>query len=182
MKENKSSDVKKYLRSLSKDEMEKELLNLIKIFKEVKEYYSIKLNGDNSDEILTNYKDKILNEFFPKRGHGKFNFTNIRKTISNFKKISSNPRQIADLVLYSVEQGVKFTNTYGSINERFYISLEKLFDEATKFIKANKIAEDFVKRCKKIVSDSASIGWGFSDAVEDIISENLSDYIEIKDE
>lgn len=178
MKDIKITDIKKHLKSLTKDEIEKEILTLIKNYKEVKEYFSIKLNEDNIDEILNKYKEKILIEFFPNRGFGSFNFTNIRKTISDFKKISTNNSQIVDLTLYAVEQGVNFTNTYGDINERFYMSIEKLYDEATRYMVENNLAVEFVRRCDEIVTKASGIGWGFSDTMEDIYYNNLSDYIE----
>lgn len=181
MREIKHKDVKKHLKGLSKNELEKEVLNLYKKFKDVKEYFSIELNKDNPEAILSYYKEKLLEQFFPKRGFGSCNLRLIRKHISNFKKVCNNSRYVVDLILYAVEKGVLFTNTYGDIHEQFYISIEKLFYEATKCIHENELTIEYIKRCKKIVDDSRNIGWGFSDGMDEIFIENLSDYMDFEE-
>jgi len=60
MREIKHIDVKKHLKELSKNELEKEVLNLYKKFKDVKEYFSIELNKDNLEGILSYYKEKMV--------------------------------------------------------------------------------------------------------------------------
>jgi sugar-specific transcriptional regulator TrmB len=181
MQKIKLNDVKRYLKTLSKDELEKELLNVYKNFKDVKDYLSIKIDEGNSEEILIDYKNKILDEFFPDKGIGKHDFNNIRKNISNFKKVCSNNRQIVDLILYAVEQGVRYTNTYGDINENFYVNVGKLFIEAINHMIDNEIAIEYIKRCDKIVDDTSEVGWGFPDVMDEIFIENLSDYIDFEE-
>lgn len=182
MKDIKISELKKHLKELTKDDLEKEILALVKNYKEVKEYFSVKLNPNNEVFLLEEYKNKILMEFFPKRGFGKFNFTNIKKAISDYKKLSNNSKLIADLIFYAVENGVDFTNQFGDITEKFYISIENIFDAGTKYIVEQGIVYDFLKRCDNIVTEASGIGWGFSDTIEDIYYGNLSDFIEFLDE
>ena len=54
----KITDFRKYLQSLSKEEMETELLNLVKTYKDVKEYFSLKVNPEGVEEIFLKYKEK----------------------------------------------------------------------------------------------------------------------------
>ena len=85
MREIKHIDVKKHLKELSKNELEKEVLNLYKKFKDVKEYFSIESNKDNLEGILSYYKEKISNEFIIERDIEDINFRLIRKKIKYFK-------------------------------------------------------------------------------------------------
>jgi len=41
--------------------------------------------------------------------------------IKEFQKISSIPENIAELMLFYAEIGVEFTNTYGDIDEKFFL-------------------------------------------------------------
>ena len=71
-------------------------------------------------------------------------------------------------MLFYVEMGVAFTNQYGDINEPFYASMEVVYDDALKFILLHGLREQYNKRCRKIVSDTNSIGWGFHDGLSDM--------------
>ena len=62
-----------------------------------------------------------------------------------------------------VEVGVRYTNEFGDINENFYSSMEKMFEQALKFIVSNNLSTHFQDRCLDIVEDTANIGWGFHD-------------------
>ena len=55
-----------------------------------------------------------------------------KKAISDFKKLSDSPLNNADIMLHYVENGVQFTDAYGDIDERFYTSMENMFDDAVK--------------------------------------------------
>ena len=66
-------------------------------------------------------------------------------------------------MMFYVENGVEFTCDYGDIDERFYNSMESMFESTLKFIQKNNLGKDFNTRCKKIVDDTDGIGWGFHD-------------------
>ena len=55
-------DFRKYLQSLSKEEIESELINLVKSYKNVEEYFSLKVNPANEEEIFLKYKENIKNQ------------------------------------------------------------------------------------------------------------------------
>jgi hypothetical protein len=81
------------------------------------------------------------------------------------------PDSLADLMLFYVEMGVQFTNTYGDINEPFYSSMETMYQRAAQLISANELRDRFEGRCLKIVTDTRNIGWGFHDELSDIYHE-----------
>jgi Family of unknown function (DUF6155) len=73
-------------------------------------------------------------------------------------------------MLFYVEQGVKFTNAYGDIDESFYNSMESMYEKAVEWIIKYEIQDVFKERCMRIVKDTSSVGWGFYDALSDIYS------------
>src|SRR5690606_39603730 len=52
-----------------------------------------------------------------------------------FRKLGPPPRQLAELMLVYVENGVEFTNQFGDINETFYSSLESVYHQTLKLLK-----------------------------------------------
>lgn len=159
----KINELKKQLKELTKEELIKDIANLFKKNDFVKDYYNLKYNEDNSLLILVKYKDIIENEFFPKSGFGNARLSVAKKAITEFKKISSDKEQLAELMIFYVENGVSYTNCYGDINEQFYTSIENMYEKVLEFIIYNNLLSKFKERCIKIMTDTAGIGWGFHD-------------------
>lgn len=164
----KITDLKKYLKTLTIEELQKEIIFLAKNYKEVKEYYSIKINPESEYEILAKYKRIIMNEFLPDKGFGMMRYKVARDAIKDFQKISDSPKNIAELMLFYAEVGVEFTNIFGDIDDRFYANIEKAYHEALVFICKNGLEEVFFEKAKKIRDNARGIGWGFSDNMDDI--------------
>lgn len=74
-----------------------------------------------------------------------------------------------------MEQGVKFTNAYGDIDEAFYISIENTYEDALKLIAKNNLHDKFKERCENIISDTQGIGWGFHDTLSDYYEEHYGE-------
>ncbi len=63
-----------------------------------------------------------------------------------------------ELMLSYVEQGVKFTNTYGDIDERFYSSMATMYEKVITICnEEEKFFQLFNGRLKKIVTDTDGI-------------------------
>jgi len=169
----KINDLKKYLSNESEKELRNQIVELFKISKEVKEYYLLKLIPDSEKEIMDKYKKIIENEFFPERGMKILNYSVLKKAVGDFQKISKNPIFLAELMLFYVEKGVEFTNTYGDIDERFYNNIGGMFEKVVDFIIENDCKKIFEDRCKKIMEGSIDIGWGFGDFISDYYYENF---------
>ena len=71
-------------------------------------------------------------------------------------------------MLYYVECGVRFTNDFGDIDENFYISMEKMFDQTLALLKKEDILDQFNDRASKILTDTDGMGWGFFDSLCEI--------------
>ena len=150
-----------YLSKKTKTELIREILTLAHTFPAIRDYY-VGVSG-KSDEVLARFKKKIRDEFFPARGEGDARAGVVRSAISDFKKVSKSKRDLAKLLLFHVEQGVKYTNEYGDIDENFYSTLESSFEAATKLMSKEKLLPEFQKRCSRIVKNTEDIGWGFHD-------------------
>ncbi len=160
--------LKKYFSDKTKDQLLDELQFLIKRFPQVKEYYHFQLSPEKQEKIFYEYKRRIKREFFPERGFGGGRPSVGKAPILQFIKISSSPDKLIDLMLYYVEQGVKYTLVYGDINEPFYESIESVYKDSLDLIKENNLYEQFRIRCKKVKTDTRGMGWGFGDYIEEL--------------
>ena len=154
-------EVKSELNKLDKDVLIKHISELYKKFKPVKEYFDFYINPDEK-KLLEQYKDKVTEGFFPKRGD-QIKLSISRKAINDFKKLGVSQESLADLLLHFVECGVELTNIYGDINENFYSSVGNTYNKALEIIDNNGLLEKFKARAMKIVNDTENIGWGFHD-------------------
>lgn len=153
--------MKRNLNESTKEQLVKDIVDLFKKNEFVKDYYKSKYGDDNSLSVFIKHKDIIENEFFPENGFGDARLSVAKKAITEFKKICSEKALIAELMVFYVENGVKYTDCYGDINEQFYLSMEGMYERALKLITDNGLADSFNERCLEIVHDTADMGWGF---------------------
>jgi hypothetical protein len=161
-------DLKQYLGTRSREQLIAEIGEMFSKIDAVKDYYQSKLNLGYSEEVIKKYKSVIKHEFFPERGFGRARLSVARKAVSDYRKVSASKFGAADVMLYYVEVGVQFTNTYGDIDEPFYNSMESMYERAVKYIVQHGMLRQFEERCRRIVTDTSGIGWGFHDGLSDI--------------
>jgi hypothetical protein len=142
-------------------------------YSDVKEYYQTTLSSDGKSQTLVKYRKIIGNEFFPSRGFGKLRLSVIKKAIGDFKKVSDSIDGLVELMLYYVEQGIDFVESYGDIKEDFYGSMVSHYEQAVKLIVKHNLQSSFYIRCQRIVKDSCDFGYGFGDDIEYIFTEIL---------
>ena len=165
--------LKRYLKHASREQLIVEITDLFSKFDVVRDYYQTKLSPEDDTQVIEKYKAVIKNEFFPARGFGQARLSVARKAVSDYKKVCRSKASLADLMLFYVEMGVQFTNTYGDIDEPFYDSMESMYKKAAEFIVENELEEAFERRCKGIVTDTKEMGWGFNDALEYIYEQHF---------
>lgn len=168
-------DLKQYLNTRSREQLIAETVELFSKIDSVKDYYRGKLNLGYSVEVSEKYKSVIKHEFFPARGFGRAHLSVARKAVSDYKKVSASKFGVADMMLYYVEMGVRFTNDYGDIDEPFYNSMESMYQSAVKYIVQHGMRSQFEERCRRVVSDTSGIGWGFHDGLSYIYEEHFKD-------
>lgn len=92
-----------------------------------------------------------------------------RKAIRDYKKALGDAEGLIDLMIYYCECGILFTLQFGDIDERFYASIESMYQSALDLLKKHKKLEDlFFTRIEKIVKDTHGMGWGFHDTLKEI--------------
>ena len=160
--------LKKHLKTLSQEELIGDIAELYKRFQPVKDYYQIQLAPQDETQVAAKYKKIIEDQFFPARGYGKAKLSVAKKAITEYKKVNKTVVGLIDIMLFYVEQGVRFTDAYGDIDEPFYISMETMYEKAVKEIIKHGQKDIFQKRCYKIGSDTSDMGWGFHDTLSEI--------------
>lgn len=164
----KINTLKQHLKGLHEAALIEIILDLNKTFKDVQEYLQVKFTPENTSEIYEKYKKLIKAEFFPARGYGKCRLSKAGKAISDFKKLKVHREQVFDLMIFYVEMGADYTNTYGDIDAEFYEKMEDMFENALMDIVDFGLQEQFISRCEAIVEETANIGWGFHDTLGEI--------------
>jgi len=163
------TELKNILKKQSREEIIELLLDSYKVSEQVKEYITVKYgDADTLEQVFETYKNKIKDVFFPKSMSAQFKIGEAKKIVNYFKKLCSDEKLAIDLMLYYVEMGVEFTNTYGDINESFYNNVEGMYQSVVDSINKPKNSEIFSilrKRLKAVVDDTSGIGWGFHDNI-----------------
>ena len=170
------TDLKNKLKKFDKDKLINFVVDLYKKNKSVKEFFDFYVNP-NERELFHKYQDKVFEAFYPKRGFN-YKLKDGKQAISDFKKLGASADSLADLMLFYVETGVKFTNDFGDIDENFYLSLEKTYIQALTLMKKEDLLEKFADRASNIIKDTDGIGWGFHDYLADVYFNFYSDYID----
>ena len=92
-----------------------------------------------------------------------------KKAISSYSKAVEDPRGEADLMIFFVECGNRFTIDFGDIDEAFYDALNRMYRRAIDKVLALPEPErdEFRSRLEAIMTSSSNIGWGYHDALCD---------------
>ncbi|MEO8211040.1 MAG: DUF6155 family protein [bacterium] len=160
-------EIKKELNKLEKSQLIDLISDLYKKEISLKEYFGFYLKPDEK-KLLDEYKSKVKEGFFPKRGFPKLSIS--RKAINDFKKFEVSQECVADIMLYYVECGIEFINGYGDDDEHLITSLENAYEKTLKLIDKENLLEKFKERAKSIYEKSDGFGYGFEDIVGDCYS------------
>ncbi|WP_163971825.1 DUF6155 family protein [Oceanobacillus halotolerans] len=163
------TELKKALRDLDEKELTTIIVEAYKKSDDVKQLLSVKFNREQMVQTLfETYKKQIEDEFFPTRGKPKLRLSYAQKAISNFRKMAEDEERTFELMMIYVENGVKFTNTFGDINAPFYGSMVTMYSKLMdKCLRYPAFYTKYKKRLEAIVDDAEGTGWGFPEALED---------------
>lgn len=102
-------------------------------------------------------------------------FGESRKTIRAYQKATSDIAGTLDLMLLHVERGTQFTNDFGDIDEPFYIALETMLGNIVDLLfespDAKALYAQFSNRFNRLERNASDIGWGYGDAVSEMVSD-----------
>ncbi|MBQ7865864.1 MAG: hypothetical protein IJ350_05780 [Clostridia bacterium] len=157
------TDLKKQLNTMDKAELIALICRLYKVSKQSQGMIDVELCGDTAEEqLVIDCQKQIRAAFFG----SKLSMKNARKVISDFKKVSRNQENVAELMLCYVECGVEFTNVYGDVDEAFYHSIETMFMDYVKLLNGmdhDGCYKKHAARLAKVCYNASDIGWGFSE-------------------
>lgn len=153
------------------DEVYKLLIECFKTSKEAKNFISVKLIGNKAiKELWEISKEKIENEFFPEHGFGKLQLSVAKKAISDFKKVSKNNRLTIDLMIFYIEMGVDFFDTYGGASDSLINSMCSMFDSVVKMLNKEDKPDLFLEyrvELENLISRADDFGWGIRDSFDE---------------
>ena len=165
--------LKRYLKPRSREELVTDIVDLFTRFDSVRDYYHTRLAPEEEAVVIEKYKAVIKDEFLPTRGPGQARLSVARRAVSEYRKVSRSKASLVDLMLYYIEVGVEFTNTYGDIDAAFYESMGKMYKWAVGLVVGNELEELYERRCGRMVEDTSGVGWGFHDRLREIYEENF---------
>ncbi len=166
--------LKKYLFELDKNHLEEQLLNLYDKFPDVKTYYDFVFNP-KEEKLLQEAKGKISNEYFPiKSKRAKLRRSTAQKYIKHFLLLGVDPFAIADLMLYAIEVGQRYSSRREMRYASFYKSMHNSFEQVVNFIITQGLVQDFETRITYINTEVVRQNWAnqfdFEKTIEKLVS------------
>ncbi|MDI9258327.1 DUF6155 family protein [Flavobacterium sedimenticola] len=139
-------DLKKYLGTLSKAQLETQIVELYDKFSNVKTFYDFAFNP-NEDKLLREAKVKISNEYFPTTNkRAKMRRSVAQKFIKHFITIGVDPYITADVMLYTLEIALAYSSEKTIKPASFYSSMLSSFSQVIRFCVENGMVADFKNR------------------------------------
>ncbi len=152
-------DLKKYLHELTKEQLEKQLLELYDKFNDVKVYYNFAFNP-NEDKLVQEAKFKISNEYFPvKSKKAKMRRSVAQKFIKHFISLGVDAFIIADVMLYNIEIAQTFSAEKIIKSELFFKSMLTSYQQAVSFLIEHGILNEFKNRVIGIKEEAVNQNW-----------------------
>ncbi|MEW6405010.1 MAG: hypothetical protein AB1649_24705 [Chloroflexota bacterium] len=128
-------------------------------------------------EFLEKCRQQVIQAIYPpQRQYPDYpKFSQARKAINEYKKATNDINGIVDPLLTYVERGTAFTGDFGDIDEPFYERLETALSNAADLITASptriQLYQNFRPRFLHLRKDAGWMGWGYGDAVKEIVAE-----------
>jgi hypothetical protein len=152
-------DLKKYLASLPKDELEEQLLALYYKFSDVKAYYDFVFNP-KENKLEQEAKLKISNEYFPIKGkRPKLRRSTAQKYIKHFLTLGVDPFVVADIMLFNIETAQKYSAKRELKYSSFYKSMLNSYKQVVDYVVANGIAGEYKPRILAIHDETFRQRW-----------------------
>lgn len=152
-------DLKKYLASMTKEQLEEQFTELYDKFSEVKTYYDFVFNP-KEEKLVNEAKVKIANEYFPiKSKRPKLRRSVAQKFIKHFLVLGVDSFAVADLMLFTIETAQRYSAKREMKYASFYKSIQTAFEQAVNFCISNGIVHDFRERMIAIYKNVQTQRW-----------------------
>ncbi len=152
-------DLKTYLATLKKKQLEDQVLDLYTRFNEVKTFYNFVFKP-KEEKLLEDAKFKISKEYFSINSRKpKARRSVAQNIIKHYIQLGVDNYMVSDIMLYNVEIAQKYSGQKEIKQESFYKSMLKSFEQAIAFIHENNLNSEFDERIVKIISCSKEQNW-----------------------
>lgn len=161
-------ELKKYLKDLSKEQLEDQILDIYNRFKEVKEYYDFAFNP-KENELMEQCRFLISKEYYPVSSRRpKMRRSVAQKWIKKLIQWDADASLVADLMFFNIEIAQSYSGEHIIRQDSFYTSMYKSFDEALRYVSEKGLLTDFKGRIVKIAGDAMDQKWPNRSAFEDL--------------
>lgn len=161
-------ELKKYLKDLTKEQLEEQILDLYTRFKEVKEYYDFAFNP-KENELMEQCRFQISKEYFPVSSRkARMRRSVAQKWIKKLILLDAEASLLADVMFFNIEIAQSFAAEHIIRQDSFFTSMYKSYDEALRFVSEKGILNEFRGRIQKIAGDAWDQKWPNRKAFEDI--------------
>jgi hypothetical protein len=151
--------LRKYLRSLNKDQLEEQLLDLYDRFRDVKTYYNFVFDPQE-DKLMEEFRFRVHKEYFPpSRRKPKARRSVAQRSIRHFIALGMEPYLVADAMLFNLETAQEFSAQRTVRQEAFYISMLRSFREARDYIRDQNLEMHFRDRLRKVAETAWEQEW-----------------------
>lgn len=152
-------ELKKYLKDLTKEQLEDQIIDLYDRFKFVKEYYDFAFNP-NENALMEQCRFQISKEYYPVNSRkAKMRRSVAQKWIKKLISLDAEPSLLADVMFFNIEIALTFSSEHIIRQESFFTSMYKSFDEALRFASEKGILTEFKGRIEKISNDTWDQKW-----------------------
>jgi hypothetical protein len=161
-------ELRKYLKELTKDQLEDQIVDLYERFKPVKEYYNFAFNP-KENELIEQCRFQISKEYYPVSSRkAKMRRSVAQKWIKKLMLLDADATLLADVMFFNIEIALTFSGEHIIRQDSFFTSMYKSFDEALRFASEKGILTEFRGRIEKIANDTWDQEWPNKNAFEDI--------------
>ena len=93
-----------------------------------------------------------------------------KKAIADYQKAIGEPAGLAELSIFYCEEALSFVESCAFEDERYFVALIRMYDQAVKRVLDLPIAErrGYAKRLGNLRSRAGPIGWGIDDELNNI--------------
>lgn len=150
---------KNYIKTLKKEDLEEQILDLYNRFDDVRVYYNFVFNP-NEEKLVKEAKFKISKEYFPVSNRKPKKRRSVaHKLIKHFLKLEMEPHSLADIMFYNIEVAQAYSKDQENLSEAYQKSIFKSFEQAVEFVIEKGISEEFLQRIIKIGEEADTQNW-----------------------
>ena len=161
-------ELRKYLKELTKAQLEDQIIDLYERFKPVKEYYNFAFNP-KENELMEQCRFQISKEYYPVGSRkAKMRRSVAQKWIKKLMLFDADASLLADVMFFNIEIALTFSGEHFIRQESFFTSMYKSFDETLHFVSEKGILAEFKGRIEKIAGDTWDQKWPNRNAFEDL--------------